>query len=207
MLTRYIHKIPKHNKFMKRKKRMSEEIIVRHCSPTLAGLKTGSIFAYDFSCRSEMLRELRDLNKQLVPKGLRALPLKYENERALVYIYRPDMLKRDLSDLAAHRLLCRCGYSCKNCCEDIVRLQKRLKSGGGFPHEIGLFLGYPPSDVEGFIKNDRPCRLCGYWKVYGNEEHARRCFDKFSKCTRVYSRLQRQGSTLDKLTVKVRKYE
>lgn len=181
---------------------MSEDIIVRHCSPTLAGLKTGNIFTYDFESRREMICELRDLNRRLVPKGLRALPLKYENERALVYIYRPDMLKRDLRDRTAHRLLCRCGYSCKSCCEDIVRLQKRLSNCKSFPHEIGLFLGYPPSDVEGFIKNDRPCRLCGYWKVYGNEEQARRCFDKFSKCTRVYSRLQRQGSTLDKLTVK-----
>ena len=30
---------------------------------------------------------------------------------------------------------------------------QRLADGGKFPHEIGLFLGYPPEDVSGFIEN------------------------------------------------------
>ena len=41
---------------------------------------------------------------------------------------------------------------------------------GEFPHEVGLFLSYPPEDVKGFIAhraNDFKC--AGLWKVYGNE--------------------------------------
>lgn len=45
---------------------------------------------------------------------------------------------------------------------------------GEFPHEVGLFLSYPPEDVKGFIDhraNDFKC--AGLWKVYGDEEKAR----------------------------------
>ena len=38
----------------------------------------------------------------------------------------------------------------------------------GFPHEIGLVLGYPPVDVEGFIKKEgRDFLYSGYWKYMG----------------------------------------
>ncbi len=53
---------------------MSEEYLVRNCAPTLAGLKTASLFTCP--CQDpEALREtLRGLNKRLTPKGLRLLP-------------------------------------------------------------------------------------------------------------------------------------
>ena len=38
-----------------------------------------------------------------------------------------------------------------------------------FPHEMGLLLGYPVEDVEGFILNEgENCLYIGYWKVYEN---------------------------------------
>ena len=33
---------------------MSEELIVRHCSPTLAGIKTGSLFSSEYSSEDEV---------------------------------------------------------------------------------------------------------------------------------------------------------
>ena len=46
---------------------------------------------------------------------------------------------------------------------------------GEFPHEVGLFLGYPPEDVEGFIENKAcSCKLTGYRKVYSDEEKAKK---------------------------------
>lgn len=38
-----------------------------------------------------------------------------------------------------------------------------------FPHEMGILLGYPVEDVEGFIINNGKNELyTGYWKVYDN---------------------------------------
>ena len=71
----------------------------------------------------------------------------------------------------------------------VIRLIQRLKSEGTFPHEIGLFLGYPPEDVLGFIHNKGRNHKCiGCWKVYGDEATARAVFRKYRECTRIYCR-------------------
>ncbi|MBQ7128480.1 MAG: DUF3793 family protein, partial [Clostridia bacterium] len=73
-----------------------------------------------------------------------------------------------------------------------------------FPHEVGLFLGYPPEDVKGFIENNAKCSKCvGCWKVYGDEEKAKKCFENYKKCTRIYKELYLKGKTIERLTVAV----
>ena len=80
----------------------------------------------------------------------------------------------------------------------------RLKNDDEFPHEIGLFLGYPPEDVLGFIKNGAEnCKRLGCWKVYGDEENALKTFKKYEKCTEIYSKLWNNGRSLERLTVAV----
>lgn len=46
---------------------MSDEMIIRHCSPTLAGLKTGNIFSCPYSNKKELFCAVRSLNQRLVP--------------------------------------------------------------------------------------------------------------------------------------------
>ena len=55
---------------------MSDELIVRHCAPTLAGLKTGTVFGCPYSDRKELILEVRSLNRRLAPKGVRVIPLR-----------------------------------------------------------------------------------------------------------------------------------
>ena len=80
---------------------MSEEMIVRHCSPTLAGMKTGNMFVCAFSSAKEMTENLRKWNRIFGKKGLRVLPLRYKNGHALIYIYRPARLSSDLKHSTA----------------------------------------------------------------------------------------------------------
>ena len=77
---------------------MSEELLVAHCSPTMAGLKTGSLFTCPMHSREEILAHARSLNRRFAHRGMRVLPLKFYADRALVYVYRPARLKRDLAD-------------------------------------------------------------------------------------------------------------
>ena len=44
---------------------MSEEMPIRHCSPTLAGLKTGSLFSMAFSSEGAMRGTLAHWNRTL----------------------------------------------------------------------------------------------------------------------------------------------
>ena len=84
----------------------------------------------------------------------------------------------------------------------IVRLIKRMAEYEVFPHEIGLFLGYPPEDVCGFIENKAcNCKCCGCWKVYSDAETAQKTFAKYKKCTEVYCSQYANGKSIERLTV------
>lgn len=89
---------------------MSDEVLIRCGSPTLAGLKTGNMFSYPYESREEVKRDLRRLNKILVPRGLRVLPLRYSDRTVLLYLYRIAALKRDLSQSEAVKILREVGY-------------------------------------------------------------------------------------------------
>lgn len=181
---------------------MSEELVILHCSPTLAGMKTGSLFNCDYETPAEVTRSICVLNQKLVPKGVRVLPVRYSDKRVLVYVYRPEQLKRDLRERIAHKILEEKGYICESSEQCVIQLIQRLRSETDFPHEIGLFLGYPPKDVQGFIENkDSGCKCVGCWKVYSDEQTARRIFAKYKKCTKVYREKWKYGRTLEELTI------
>ncbi len=179
---------------------MSDDFLVRNCAPTLAGIKTGSLFRCPLPSRDALLQFLRQINKRLGPKGLRALLLQSSEKTALIYLYRPAKLRRDLSDDAAVQLLQQNGYNTSSCERCIVRLVQKLRSQEDFPHEIGLFLGYPPEDVWGFMEN-RACKCTGCWKVYGDEAAARKKFAQYKKCTRIYLSQWAKGQDIERLTV------
>ena len=183
---------------------MPDEMIIRHCAPTLAGMKTGNMFTYHFKDALELRETVRRLNTLLKGKGIRVLPLRYQKNCALIYLYRPSKLSKDLENDVARTILTECGY-CVNSPKCLIRnLIARLNSCSDFPHEIGLFLGYPPEDVLGFIQNQaRDYKCVGCWKVYGDEEKAKKTFEQYKKCTNTYCRCYMQGKSVERLTVAV----
>ena len=181
---------------------MSEEVLIRHCSPTLAGIKTGNIFTVDRSLITDINKELRQLNQCFAGKGLRAIPLKISDKNVLLYLYRPDKLKADLSCIEAKEILLEKGYTCESVEKDIIHLIDQIHSEDSFPHEIGLFLGYPPVDVRGFMEDTRKGVKCvGYWKVYGDKEKAEKTFSSYKKCTEVYKKCLSGGRHLSQMIV------
>ena len=179
---------------------MSNETLIRFCAPTMASLKTGSMFNCAYDSREEMTGDLRCLNRRLGRKGLRIVPLRWRDGKALLYLYRPKRLERDLRDPLAGALLSECGYS-GNAGACLMRLISRMQAEADFPHEVGLFLGYPPADVEGFIHRREAFKLSGLWKVYDDVEGAIRQFDRCRHCTEVYLNCLSRGISLDRLAV------
>lgn len=147
---------------------------------------------------------LRVWNKKLQQKGIRVLPLNFKDDKALIYLYRPDRLKKDLEDKCALSLLRRFGYRVEDPELCVKELIWRMKQQEGFPHEIGLFIGYPPEDVSGFIDNKaKECKCVGCWKVYGDVEKAQKTFALYKKCTNVYSAQYAKGKSLEQLAVAI----
>ena len=179
---------------------MPEELIIQQASPTLAGLKTGSLFTCPFQSEQQLRAEVEALNRRLTPKGVKMRIMRLRR-RALLYLYRPEHLQRDFAGDDAAEILSACGYSTGDVESCVLRLRERIRDGGAFPHEVGLFLGYPPEDVRGFIEGGT-CKCVGCWKVYGDEDSARRRFAQFRKCTSVYTSLYARGRSIERLTVR-----
>ena len=166
---------------------MSDEIFVRECSPTLAGMKAGNMFSCNFDSYEELQNYVNELNKILNPKGVQVIVLRYKNGFSLIGVFRIKALKAMLKNPLARKLLRSLGYKSLDLRSCLLHLLVRFQNYEEFPHEVGLFLGYPPEDVQGFIENNSNGQKCiGIWKVYGDEESAQKTFAKYRKCTRVF---------------------
>lgn len=182
-----------------------ERFIIEHCSPTLASLKTANLFNYVFETEEELYGYLRDLNRRLSGKGVKATLLRKKEHSALVYLFREKKLQRDLEQPGVAQFMRAYGYENPTAKQAVSLLRKRFAEGNEFPHEIGLFLGYPLGDVIGYIENaGRNSKCSGCWKVYCNECEAVKMFARFDKCKEAYRRLFLEGKkTVDQLTVAV----
>ena len=122
-----------------------------------------------------------------------------------MYLYRESSLRECLDREDVHNFLSLCGYDNFDIDGVLAYLRMRLSETDEFPHEIGVFLGYPLSDVIAFIRNEgQNCLCCGCWKVYSNECDAMRVFMRFRKCKEVYKRLFQSGRPLSNLAVATR---
>lgn len=179
-----------------------ERSLIEHCSPTLASLKVGSLFSFLSPACDELHAQVRALNEQLSEKGLSLRLVKSLGSRELCYLYRTSHLNAVLADLDNAAFLRSHGYEDMDAHCVLETLCRRLEDNPDFPHEIGLFLGYPLGDVIGFIANQgKNCLCCGMWKSYTDKAAAQKLFAKFSKCTEVYKRMHKHGRTLNQLTV------
>lgn len=201
---------------------MLESLVIEQCAPTLAGMKTGNLFSYFFDSKADAVREFEDINTKLNARGVVAEPLLWKESRVLVYVYRRSRLGNDLKEKQVVEILERYGYevsqwdnySCgdnqlyrreklENICDVCLeKLKTRLESCEGFPHEIGVFLGYPVSDVIGFINHKgENCKASGLWKVYDNENETLKLFAKLQRCTRIYLKVFAEGRRITQMTV------
>lgn len=155
-----------------------------HCGPALAGLKAANLVSLSREEFPDLEERVEDYGRWFAPKGVRFRLLCRCGKNALLLVYRPDLLERQLRQRQAAELLRRDGYPAGAELSVLLdRLSRRLGQGTEFPHEIGLFLGYPPEDVEGFQRHrGRHCKLCGYWKVYSDVDRARNMFRQYDRC-------------------------
>ena len=179
-----------------------EPSLIEHCAPTLASLKIGSLFSFISPCWQSLFAEATALNALMGKKGLYLRIVHADDNRALCYLYREDALSKALCERDAADFLHGLGYESLRLPDALDTLCTRMACSGDFPHEVGVFLGYPLSDVLAFIEHKgRNCSCCGCWKAYGDACAARKLFEKYDKCTRVYRRLYQAGRTLSQLTV------
>ena len=189
---------------------MSEYQIIKHCAPTLAGLKTGSLIRVRLSDLEDLNASIRAISKKLNNKGIYILPLISFKSFVLLYIFRPSSLSKILSNSSALNLLEELHYDVSSIGGLLRSLKSRLESyanNDDFPHEIGFFLGYPSEDVISFFENKgKNYLLSGPWKVYHDVCSAKCLFDKHKKCTNIYCKCYNAGISLERLAVSAKHF-
>ncbi len=107
--------------------------------------------------------------------------LKANKDVLTVLIYRRSLLEWHVNHRRNQPFLRRMGYDSEGVLEQkLETLRQRFEAL--CPHEVGVFLGMPVEDVEGFIKHKgKNCLLCGYWKVYAKPHRAELLFSAYDK--------------------------
>lgn len=167
------------------------------CAPLITGLKISNLFRI----QKEQYKKLLDI---LQNSGIEICPLGMIEDKITVLLYRERALEAFLSGEQVRRLLKQFGYSGMELKKILLTFrmhyQNYLKNKTSFPHEMGLLLGYPPEDVEGFVLHKGKQFLCmGDWKVYKNPAAKQRLFQKYDDTRENLVQLLSHGITMEQI--------
>ena len=153
--------------------------VVTQCAPVLKGVKISNLI----TMKPGGGRKIRAYLKK---SRIICIPLYADAEKEVLFLYRYEQLERHLKNREVREFLRSCGYESFEVASVLVRLRRRYRLYAGiskeFPHELGVLLGYPVGDVQGFIDNRGENSLTSrYWKVYQNPKEAEKIFDLYDR--------------------------
>lgn len=176
---------------------MLENLIAYHCGPALAGIKPANIASCSKIQFPDVYDDIEKINNQLNVKDIYAEIICECDKRALVMVYRKKVLEDHLKKKEMQRFLSEYGYMQDYNLKEYIAFLKTRLSMGEFPHEIGVFLGYPLHDIYGFINHrDEGCLLIGEWKVYDDAEYAKKMFLRYKACRNAIVKRLNNGCSL-----------
>lgn len=115
--------------------------------------------------------------------GLAALELADRRDSVLLLLYSPSAMERLLQRANVSAVLKRVGYAEVEDTESVLDQLAARMGDAGFPHEIGVFLGYPLKDVAAFMGwVSIPFACQGPWKIYGDPRESLRLAETFRCC-------------------------
>ena len=178
-----------------------EMTVAYHCAPALAGIKPSNLVSFCSKKHSDLDARIAAWNTQLNPSGIYFEKICKCRKRVLVLVYRRKNMEALLAEKDVAAELGKAGYPAGEGLEAVIgHLKTRLSANGGFPHEVGLFLGYPLEDVHGFVRSGgRNYKLNGYWKVYYDEQKARELFRRYTKCRKAVCARMGMGMSIARL--------
>lgn len=177
--------------------RCFESKLAYHTAPSLLGIKCASLISLENS-GFDISEQAKRFNIIAGDRGLKIKLMCRCSRRVLVLLYNEKLLSASLSEYSRREILKAYGYDSEFVLEnDLNRLSERISAEKEFPHEIGIFLGYPTEDVIGFIENKGDnFKLCGCWKVYGDVNKAERCFENYEKCRKFLCNKLNRGDDI-----------
>lgn len=178
--------------------RMSIQLAL-HGAPIIKGIKMANLITLPS-------KEIYSIDKILQGTSISYRVLKSGDGKIILYLYREKELKEYIFSADIMDFLQSYGYEGNDVGEMIDMLSDRvmLHKGGEteFPHEIGIFLGYPLIDVKGFLENSgENFSYVGYWKVYHDVQGALRLFRRYDEEREKTVREIMRGKTIREIAV------
>lgn len=179
------------------------------CMPTLIKLKPSTMICFHKRYILEQSKFYVVLGNELAKFSCDYEILYESDQMYYILVYQEEFLKEVLMTFGNHKILLERGYKKGNCyfSNNIVNFQTRFQNyilgkEKEFPHEVGIFLGYPIRDVEEYIKNKgEHYVICGYWKVYHNVEEAYKIFKYFKELREVAINMFFSGKDLKDIQI------
>lgn len=113
----------------------------------IAGVKPANLISVPnrtHSCGSNPYTYWKKWGREVTKVAqLESYTLKDRGNSVLVLLYREDVLAELLATPAARAMLRRAGYSGQMGISELLDTLAQRMGSGTFPHEIGIFLGYP----------------------------------------------------------------
>ena len=130
-----------------------DRLLATYCSPTLAGIKPASLVSCDRNLYPDLPQRLKEYRDAFSAREIHFEIVCACSARFLLLVYSKPQLERRMADPQVQHVLRHFAYPVGQPLDVLLRnLKRRIAMSKDFPHEIGLFLGYPIEDVVGFIR-------------------------------------------------------
>jgi len=183
---------------------MSFDETIIHCSaPSLCGIKPACLFSLSLEVFSKESQKINKWKTDFSKFNRFIIPMKKENNRILMFIFDKKLLEKTINSKENSLYLKSKGYCVeKGFSSVLAELLHRLTFNKDFPHEVGIFLGYPLCDVIGFENNNSDFKYSGFWKVYANVNEAERQMQSYKSCSKKCMKLLTTGLSVPMVTQK-----
>lgn len=166
-------------------------LLGQQCAPVLAGIKPSNLLIAEQGNQNGLRHVLHGT-------GIRKYLLYSSGTKDYWFLFEEEKLGELMQRAETAAYLETCGYDTEDMDTLLELLAHRFadykENRAGFPHEMGILLGYPLKDVQGFIENEgKNFKMSGYWKVYDDVASASRTFKLYESVKRIALELCGQG--------------
>lgn len=170
-----------------------EQLVIYFGAPALCGLKSANLVSVNTMVYSA--EKVSEWNYKLSSMRRRIIPVNRSSNNVLLFIYDEEVLYKTLRGKKAILYLAHKDYPVNQGLYAVLNeLLLRLSGQNSFPHEVGIFLGYPLSDVISFEKDaGRSSKYSGMWQVYGNVKESCRRMKIYKQCSLACSKYLNMG--------------
>jgi hypothetical protein len=171
-------------------------------APVLTGIKPAILLRL---CKCRHIRKMTHYESFCIHQdeiikllNLECLVMKNDGRDIQVMFYDPQVMSETLQQEAVVAFLGEQGYSEPGNTDKTLEQLKLRFSSHCFPHEIGIFLGYPLKDVKGYMdRKEIAVKLAkARWRVFGDPAESLRLMNQYRTAEKAAQLILSAGNSI-----------